>query len=115
MKVARVVPEGRRLYGFARERPLHEPEQPLPLGDVIVEDVVLGRRLRSEQIAKCLVGQQAVAVRPIHLQPERRIREDPLQQPPRIADAREPDGDFVQALHPPLMFIAITCARKPAA
>ena len=92
LQLARVVPEGRRLHGLARERPLDQPEQPLPLGDLVVQDVVFGRRLRPEQIAKRLVRQQAVAVGPIHLQPERRVREDPLQQPDRIADAGEPDA-----------------------
>ena len=113
LQLARVVPEGRRLHCLSRERPLGEPEQPLPLGDLVVQDVVFGRRLGPEQIAERLVGQQAVAVGPIHLQPERRVREDPLQQPDRITDSGEPDADFVQALHViRRMFIAISRVRK---
>ena len=101
LQVARVVPERRRLHGLARERPLDQPQQPLLLGDVVVQDVVFGRRLRPEQIAERLVGQEVVAVGAVHLQPERRVREDPLQQPDGVTDPGEPDGDFVQTLHLP--------------
>ena len=54
LQIARVVPERRRLHRLARERPLDEPQQPLTLGDLVVQDVVLGRRLRPNRSRNAL-------------------------------------------------------------
>jgi hypothetical protein len=81
---------------------MDELEEPLPLEDVVPQDVVFGRRFRSEKIAKRLVHEQAVTVRPVDLESDGRMLEEPLQERSGVCDRIEasPLVQFVQDRDP---------------
>ena len=83
-ELARVVPDGADGDRLARERAMDEVEHAVALRDLVLEDVVFGRRLGAEEVAEGLVDEQAVAARLVDLQADGRAGEDALEQRERI-------------------------------
>jgi hypothetical protein len=81
-----VVPVGRSVHCLAGECPVHEREEALLREDVVFQHVIFRRRLRSEQLPKRLIHEQAVSIRPVHLERNGRVFKQPFEQGSRVGD-----------------------------
>ena len=85
--------------GLALERAADEVEDPLLRGDLVAQDVVLGRRLAAEEIHERLVHQDGPAARLVDLEPDGSEGEQPFQDREGIGDSREYRADMIQIRH----------------
>jgi hypothetical protein len=98
-ELARVVPDGRDVHGLAREGAMDELEHALLLGDLVLEDVVFGRRLGVEDPPERVVDQHGPPGGVVHLQAEGRMREHPLEQGQGIVHFAETRAHVVHGRH----------------
>jgi hypothetical protein len=99
LELARIVPDGRQVDGLALERAADEFEDPLLRGDLVAQDVVLGRRFAAEEVEERLVHQNGPAARLVDLEPDGSEGEEPFQDREGIGDSREYRADMIQIRH----------------
>lgn len=91
--IARVVPKRRDGHGFTVEGAPDELSNSLRGALLVLENVVFGRGLGSEEGAERVVHEQTLSIRAINLESDRRVHEQALEEGPWIFDRRKTAGD----------------------
>ena len=98
-ELARIVPDGRHVNGLTLERAADELEDALLRGDLVAQDVVLGRRLAAEEVDERLVHQDGPAARLVDLEPDGGEGEEPFQDREGVRNPRKYRADMIQIRH----------------